>query len=85
MQSAKMVSLSKKEGDGCTPIGTFSLRRLFIRKDRIKKITTSLSQITIVPNMAWEDNPKSKNYNKLIFLKKIIPEKNYLEKINYMI
>ena len=64
------VTRSKKEGDGCTPIGTFSLRRLFIRKDRIKKITTSLSQITIVPNMAWEDNPKSKNYNKLIFLKK---------------
>jgi L,D-peptidoglycan transpeptidase YkuD (ErfK/YbiS/YcfS/YnhG family) len=60
----------KKEGDGCTPIGTFSLRRLFIRKDRIKKITTKLQYMAILPNMAWEDNPKSKNYNKLIFLKK---------------
>jgi L,D-peptidoglycan transpeptidase YkuD (ErfK/YbiS/YcfS/YnhG family) len=28
----------KKEGDGCTPIGTFDLQRLFVRTDRIKSL-----------------------------------------------
>ena len=61
---------NKKEGDGCTPIGIFSIGPLFIRLDRIKKIQTKIKYKPILPNMAWEDNPKSKNYNKLIFLKK---------------
>jgi L,D-peptidoglycan transpeptidase YkuD (ErfK/YbiS/YcfS/YnhG family) len=60
----------KKEGDGCTPIGTFVLKRLFIRTDRIKNIQTYFKYIPILDNMAWEDNPKKKNYNKLITLKK---------------
>ncbi|MEK9741808.1 MAG: L,D-transpeptidase family protein [Pelagibacteraceae bacterium] len=61
---------SKTEGDGCTPIGTFDLLRLFVRTDRIKNLKTKLPYQAIHKNMAWEDNPKKKNYNKLIFLKK---------------
>lgn len=59
----------KKEGDGCTPIGTFSLNRLFVRTDRIKYLKTRLSYSPIDESMAWEDNPKKKNYNKLITVK----------------
>ena len=61
---------SKKEGDGCTPIGIFHINKLFLRKDRIKTINTKIKTIPIVKNMAWEDNPRKKNYNKLITLPK---------------
>ena len=60
---------SKKEGDGCTPIGTFEINKLFLRIDRIKKIQTKIVQIPISKNMVWEDNPNKKDYNKLIKLK----------------
>ena len=60
----------KKEGDGCTPIGTFDLLRLFVRTDRIKNLKTKLVYTPITNDMAWEDNPRKKNYNKLISIKK---------------
>ena len=60
----------KKEGDGCTPIGTFHINKLFLREDRIKTIITKIKTIPIVKNMAWEDNPRRKDYNKLIALQK---------------
>ena len=67
---AKAMYESKKEGDGCTPIGTFHINKLFLREDRIKTIITKIKTIPIVKNMAWEDNPRKKNYNKLITLSK---------------
>ena len=63
------ISKNKVEGDGCTPAGLFSLGKLLIRKDKIKQISTSFNYITIKENMAWSDNPKSTEYNKLIKLK----------------
>lgn len=35
----------KREGDGCTPAGTFPLRRAFYRADRVPKPATHLSWI----------------------------------------
>ena len=32
------ISKTKKEGDSCTPKGTFKFKSLFYRKDRIPKI-----------------------------------------------
>ena len=58
----------KKEGDGCTPKGTFSFKTLFYRKDRISSIKTNLIKKVIKKNMGWCDDPKSKYYNKLIRL-----------------
>lgn len=57
---------SKKEGDGCTPVGKFDINKLFVRKDRIKEINTKMMQIAISKDMRWEDNPNKKNYNQLI-------------------
>jgi L,D-peptidoglycan transpeptidase YkuD (ErfK/YbiS/YcfS/YnhG family) len=59
---------SKKEGDGCTPIGVFEINKLFLRTDRIKKIHTKMMQIPILKNMAWEDDSSKRNYNKIIKL-----------------
>ena len=56
----------KREGDKKTPIGTFKLRHLYFRKDRIK-IPTNFKNIEIKANMGWcDDINYPKKYNKLI-------------------
>ena len=62
------IGLKKKEGDLITPIGQYNIKYILYRKDRIKKIQTKLRKIVIKRNMGWCDDPKSKNYNKLINL-----------------
>ena len=61
-----VLKKKKKEGDGCTPEGIYSLGPLYYRSDRIKKLKTYFNAIPIEKNMFWSDHPKSKNYNKLI-------------------
>ncbi len=63
------ISNTKKEGDGCTPAGIFSLGSLYIRSDRIKQIKCNLNVIPIKKNMYWSDHPSSKYYNQLINFK----------------
>jgi L,D-peptidoglycan transpeptidase YkuD (ErfK/YbiS/YcfS/YnhG family) len=57
----------KKEGDGFTPSGIFSLGSLYYRPDRIKKINSFFKPIPIKSNMFWSDYPDSKYYNKLLY------------------
>ena len=59
-------SRKKKEGDNKTPIGRFAIENLYYRSDKIKKPYTKLKCIKIKKNMGWCDDPKSKDYNKLI-------------------
>ena len=61
-------SKKKKEGDKKTPIGYFEIENLYYRSDRIKKPSTKLKCIKIKKNMGWCDDPKSKQYNKLVKL-----------------
>tara|TARA_Y100001936_G_C15601076_1_gene421765 strand:- start:52 stop:549 length:498 start_codon:yes stop_codon:yes gene_type:complete len=63
-------SRDKKEGDDKTPIGIFKLGNIYYREDRIEKPISKLKSIIIKRNMGWCDDPKSKNYNKLIKIKK---------------
>ena len=60
------ISQKKKEGDYCTPVGKFTFGKLFYRKDRIKNLKTSIKKIPISKNFGWCDDPKSREYNKLI-------------------
>tara|TARA_B100001123_G_scaffold435388_1_gene563765 strand:- start:797 stop:1291 length:495 start_codon:yes stop_codon:yes gene_type:complete len=59
-----------KEGDKITPRGLFSIGDLFYRADRIDNFTTKLTKKKIKKDMGWCDDPNSKNYNRLIKLKK---------------
>ena len=61
------IRRGKKEGDMCTPTGTFGLGPIYIRKDKITKLKTKIQTFPIFKNMYWEDDPTSKNYNKLSF------------------
>ena len=62
------IGYKRKEGDFITPKGDFKIKYILYRKDRIKKIQTKIKKIIIKKNMGWCDDPKSKNYNKLIKL-----------------
>ena len=61
------ISIKKKEGDFITPKGTFKIREIFYRKDRVQNLITKIKKTVIRKNMGWCDDPKSKKYNKLIY------------------
>ena len=64
----KGIGLKKIEGDLITPKGSFRVKRVFYRKDRIKYFESKIPKSIIKKNMGWCDDPKSKYYNKLIRL-----------------
>ena len=60
------IGKKKKEGDFITPIGSFKIKFLLYRKDRIKKLKTELKAIPIQKDMGWCNDPASIMYNKLV-------------------
>ena len=62
------IGCKKKEGDLITPVGKYKIKYILYRKDRIKKIYSKIRTIVIKKNMAWCNDPESKDYNKLIKL-----------------
>lgn len=73
----KGIGVKKKEGDNITPVGTYEILKVFYRKDRIRKISSKFKLFEIKKRMGWCDDPRSKNYNKLILL----PSKYKYEKL----
>ena len=71
------ISIKKKEGDFITPKGTFKIKEIFYRKDRVQNLITRIKKTVIRKNMGWCDDPKSKKYNKLIYF----PFKHSAEKL----
>jgi L,D-peptidoglycan transpeptidase YkuD (ErfK/YbiS/YcfS/YnhG family) len=61
-------SESKKEGDGCTPLGVFSLRKCWYRADRVAAPETGLPLRAIKENDGWSDDPKASDYNRHVAL-----------------
>ncbi len=62
------IGNKRKEGDLITPKGKYKIKYILYRKDRIKRIQSKIKKIAITKNMGWCDDPKSKDYNKLIKL-----------------
>ena len=62
------IGHKKKEGDLITPSGKYKIKYILYRKDRVKKINTKIKKIVIKKNMGWNNDPTSKQYNKLITL-----------------
>ena len=63
----KGIGYKRKEGDYFTPIGVYRIKFVLYRKDRVK-IKTNLKKKIIKKDLVWCDDPKSKQYNKLIKL-----------------
>ena len=63
-----MAASEKREGDGATPVGTFALRELWYRADRLERPTCALATRTITPTDGWCDDPRHPFYNKHVQL-----------------
>jgi L,D-peptidoglycan transpeptidase YkuD (ErfK/YbiS/YcfS/YnhG family) len=62
------VITDKREGDGGTPAGTFPIREVLYRPDRMAWPKTGLKISPLKPNDAWSDDPKNTDYNKRVSL-----------------
>lgn len=62
------IADKSREGDGVTPRGTFPLREIFYRADRVKTIQTILPQWKIERDDGWCDAPDDSQYNRLVKL-----------------
>jgi L,D-peptidoglycan transpeptidase YkuD (ErfK/YbiS/YcfS/YnhG family) len=72
------IGNKKKEGDNITPKGKFKIKSILYRKDRISNFKSEINKLIIQKNMGWCDDPRSKQYNKLIkFPFKFSAEKLY--------
>ena len=60
------VREDKVEGDGATPAGTYPLRRLYFRNDRLVLPKVRLPARPIGEHDGWCDDPRSPAYNKLV-------------------
>jgi L,D-peptidoglycan transpeptidase YkuD (ErfK/YbiS/YcfS/YnhG family) len=56
----------KLEGDGATPAGSFPLRHLFYRRDRMREPETGLPKVQLTPADGWCDDPADPDYNRLV-------------------
>lgn len=64
----KGFSDDKHEGDNCTPVGTYALREVFYRADKVAKPQSVLPTKIIAETDGWCDAPQDTNYNKPVQL-----------------
>jgi len=62
------VTEAKREGDGASPAGTWPLRDVLFRPDRIDRPATNLPVSAISPDDGWCDDPADPRYNRLVRL-----------------
>ena len=62
------VTLDKVEGDGCTPAGSFALRRILYRRDRLERPESGLPVLAISEVDGWSDDPRDRDYNRPVTL-----------------
>ena len=60
------VTTNKIEGDKCTPAGTYSIDKVYFRKDRITMPILKFDTTPIRKNFGWCDDVNSSKYNQLI-------------------
>ena len=77
----KGISYKKKEGDLITTKRKFKIKYILYRRDRVK-ISTKLKKKVIKKNMGWCDDPRSKQYNKLVKLPFIFSHEKLYKKEN---
>lgn len=62
-RSGIIAAADKREGDGATPAGTWPLRQLFYRRDRLALPATRLAATALGERDGWCDDPAAAEYN----------------------
>ena len=60
------IGIKGGEGDGITPRGSFPIREIFYRADRVKNLQVALPLWKIAKEDGWCDAPDDANYNRLV-------------------
>lgn len=58
----------KREGDGCSPLGVWPIRRVLYRPDKMPPPATALPIQALTPTDVWCDAPGDPNYNRPVTL-----------------
>jgi len=66
------IRANKREGDGGTPRGTFRLRRVWWRADRVARPRTQLPVRRIRGDDGWCEDPRDRHYNQPIRLEPVV-------------
>ena len=67
-RSGIVAAEDKREGDGFSPAGTWPMRRVFYRPDRLEPPKTLLPLIALTPEDGWCDAPDDPLYNRWVKL-----------------
>jgi L,D-peptidoglycan transpeptidase YkuD (ErfK/YbiS/YcfS/YnhG family) len=67
-RSGVIAGDDKREGDGFSPAGTWPMRRVFYRPDRLEAPKTLLPLIALTPEDGWCDAPEDPLYNRWVKL-----------------
>lgn len=59
---------NKKEGDGASPVGVWSLRQIYFRHDRMVRPVSKLPVLSMRPGWGWCETPGDRNYNRRVNL-----------------
>lgn len=62
------ITSNKREGDGCTPAGSFPLRACWVRADRLRAPETKLPLHTLTRQDGWCDDAAHTQYNRHVSL-----------------
>ena len=62
------LTADKREGDLMTPLGTFPLRTVYYRADRLEMPQTRLPVVALSPDDGWCDDPADACYNQHVRL-----------------
>ena len=67
-RSGVIAGAQKREGDGASPAGAWTMRRLLYRPDRLSPPETGLPVVAIADDDGWCDDPKDSAYNQAVKL-----------------
>jgi L,D-peptidoglycan transpeptidase YkuD (ErfK/YbiS/YcfS/YnhG family) len=62
------IRADKQEGDGATPAGVLTLRRVYYRADRVTRPHAAVPTEPLAPTDAWCDDPADALYNRPVTL-----------------
>lgn len=75
------VTTDKREGDGGTPLGSFPLRQVFYRADRVARPETALPVEELTPATGWSEDPARDDYNQLVTLDPAAPAADGIDRM----
>ena len=67
-KAGTIAAADKREGDMASPIGSWPMRRVFFRLDRLDPPNTALPLVPLHDGLGWCDDPGDPCYNQLVKL-----------------